>query len=189
MNFANKVTIFRILATPFFIGTILYYTPERDYLRFISLGIFLLAVLSDAIDGYIARTKSQRTKAGTILDPLADKILLSSAFICMYTKGSLNWGLNLPLWIVLVVITRDIIILLGSAVIYIVKQNLVLVPTKWGKFTTTFQMLSIICVLLRFSWTIYVWWTTALLTVISGIQYIRGGSKVLYVNENHGPHN
>jgi len=189
MNFANKITIFRILSTPFFVGTILYYSPQRDYLRFLSLGVFVLASLSDAIDGYIARTKGQKTKAGTILDPLADKLLLSSAFICLYAKESLNSGLNLPLWIVLVVISRDLIILLGSVVIFIVKQNLILVPTKWGKFTTALQMLAIISALLRLEITGYIWLVTAVLTVISGIQYIRGGFKVLYVNENHGFNN
>lgn len=186
MNFANKVTIFRILSTPFFIGTILYYTPQRDYLRFISLGIFLSAVLSDAIDGYIARTKAQHTKAGTILDPLADKVLLSSAFICIYAKGNLIGGFNFPLWIVLVVITRDLLILLGSAVIYVVKQNLVLVPTKWGKFTTAFQMTSIISVLLYLPAAQYIWLMTAVLTVISGVQYIRGGFRILYAPDNLG---
>ncbi len=185
MNFANKVTIFRILSTPFFIVTVLYYNPQRDFLRYIALGIFLLAVLSDAIDGYIARTKGQRTKAGSILDPLADKILLSSAFICIFTKTSLVDALNLPLWVVVLVITRDVIIILGSAVIYIVKGRLESVPTAWGKFATALQMASVASALIKFGFSYYIWIVAAILTLISGIQYIRGGLKILYVHENN----
>src|SRR3989338_7065868 len=89
LSFANKVTIVRILTVPFFIATVLYYAPERDYLRLAALCIFLVAVISDVIDGYIARTWKEKTKAGAILDPLADKLLLISAFICLYKIRSL----------------------------------------------------------------------------------------------------
>ena len=84
LTFANKVTVGRILLVPFFIATVLYLSDSRPNLRYIALGLFLLAVISDVIDGYIARTHHQKTKAGAILDPLADKILLISAFICLY---------------------------------------------------------------------------------------------------------
>ncbi len=82
LTFANKITICRILAVPFFIATVLYYSPQRDHLRYAALGIFLFAVISDVIDGYIARTRHQKTRAGAILDPLADKLLLISATGC-----------------------------------------------------------------------------------------------------------
>jgi len=157
MNFANKITIFRILAVPFFIASVLYYTPERDVLRYVSLGIFLLAIISDVVDGHIARTRRQRTKGGAILDPVADKILLISAFICLFLKDSFPQGIKFPLWIILFVISRDVIILLGSMIIYIVHGDLEIVPTKWGKLTTFFQTLSIIGILLQwqFSFTGY----------------------------------
>src|SRR3989338_5889283 len=87
LTFANKITICRILAVPFLIATLMYYSLERDYLRFVALGLFLFAVISDVIDGYIARTRNQKTIAGAILDPLADKILLISAFICLSMIG------------------------------------------------------------------------------------------------------
>ena len=69
LTLANKLTIGRILAVPFFIATVVYYTPERDYLRYVALGIFCLAILTDVIDGYVARTQNQKTVAGAILDP------------------------------------------------------------------------------------------------------------------------
>jgi len=179
LNFANRVTILRILAVPFFIGTIVYYSPEREYLKDIALGIFLIAVISDLIDGYIARTRKEKTKAGALLDPLADKLLLISAFICLYKVGNLLGPLKFPLWIILAVISRDVILLLGSMIIYIVHGNLTIEPTRWGKATTFFQILSILGVLLQIPFSPLVWYLTLILTMISGVGYIRQGIKVL----------
>ena len=189
MNFANKVSVFRILSVPFFAAFLLYYHPERDILRFLALGIFLLAVISDAIDGYIARIKKERTEAGTILDPLADKALLMSAFILIYTQDSLRAAVGFPLWVVLTVISRDIIILLGAAVIFFIRHNLNITTSVWGKLTTVFQMLTIISILLqlRLSWV--VWSIAVFFTVISGIDYIRKGFRVLYALNNKNSHN
>lgn len=185
LNFANKVTIFRILAVPFFIASVLYYNPQRDILRYVSLGIFLLAVISDIVDGYIARTQRQKTKGGAILDPLADKILLISAFICLFVKDNFPLGIKFPLWIILFVISRDTIILLGSMVIYLVHGELEIVPTKWGKLTTFFQSLAIIGILLQFKFSFIIWYATAFFTAISGFGYIRKGIKVLNVTNGH----
>ena len=79
MNLANRITILRVLLIPFFIACGLYYGDGREYLRFVALGIFLLATLSDAVDGGIARLKNQVTELGMILDPIADKLLIISA--------------------------------------------------------------------------------------------------------------
>ncbi len=185
LNFANKITLFRILAVPFFIASVLYYSPQRDTLRYISLGIFLLAVISDVIDGYIARTCRQQTKGGAILDPLADKALLISAFICLYVKDGFPLGIKFPLWVILSVISRDVIILLGSMIIYIVHGDLEIVPTKLGKLTTFFQTLCIIGILLQWQFSYFIWYATVALTAVSGFGYIRKGIKVLnVVNDN-----
>lgn len=179
MSFANKVSIFRIVSVPFFVTTILYYQPAKDYLRFLALGIFFLGVISDALDGFLARIMQQKTKAGAILDPLADKVMLSCAFIFIYLKDNLP-GMNIPLWLVIIVLSRDLIILLGSAVIYVIKDELILTPSKWGKYTTFFQMLTIIAVLLKFPDLKIIAAITAAFTVLSGIDYLRKGLKVLF---------
>lgn len=83
MNFANKISVFRILSVPFFVACLLYYSDQRQFLRIVALAIFCLAVVSDAVDGYIARKSKQHSPAGLILDPLGDKLLLMSAFICL----------------------------------------------------------------------------------------------------------
>lgn len=183
MNFANKISTFRILAVPFFIASLIYYNNfEREYLRFVALGIFVLGVISDAVDGYIARKSKQKSKAGLVLDPLGDKLLLMSSFICLgLTK---EFPLHFPLWVTFIVISRDCIILLGALVIYIVKQNIEVYPTKWGKLTTTFQMLSVIVVLLQWDFSYIIWWIAIFFTVFSGVDYVMKGFKILYAVDN-----
>ena len=176
-------TIGRILAVPFFIATVLYYSPERDYLRYVALGIFLFAVISDVIDGYIARTRNQKTIAGAILDPLADKMLLISAFICLYKIGVyFDPHLHLPVWLVVAVISRDVILLLGAMIIHLVQGKLIIDPTRWGKATTFFQVFCIIGALLQWPFVAVLWYVTLTLTVISGLGYIREGIKTLNAN-------
>ncbi len=182
MNFANKISTFRILSVPFFITSLIYYSPGNDIFRFVALGIFILGVISDAVDGYIARISKQQSKAGLILDPLGDKLLLMSAFIFLSPLSKLP--LNFPLWVTLIVISRDAIILLGTLVVYMIKQNIDIHPTKWGKLTTFFQMFSVILVLLQFRYAYIIWWPAVFFTLISGIDYIKRGFKILYALDN-----
>ncbi|MFH1640540.1 MAG: CDP-alcohol phosphatidyltransferase family protein, partial [Candidatus Omnitrophota bacterium] len=166
MNFANKISTFRILSVPFFIASLCYYSAERNYLRFVALGIFFLGVISDAVDGYIARKAKQNTKAGLVLDPLGDKLLLMSAFICLSLIR--EFAIKFPLWVTLIVISRDVIILLGALVIYMVKQKIDIFPTRWGKLTTAFQMTAVIFVLIQNGFSFLFWWIAAIFTIISG---------------------
>jgi cardiolipin synthase len=182
VNFANKISTFRILSVPFFIASLIYCSADRGYLRFIALGIFLLGVISDAVDGYIARKSKQYSKAGLVLDPLGDKLLLMSAFICLSLKN--EFPLRFPLWVTLIVISRDVMILLGALVIYIVKQEINISPTRWGKLTTAFQMCSVIAVLLQLRFSPILWWVAVFFTLISGIDYVKRGFKTLYALDN-----
>ena len=183
MNFANKVSTFRILSVPFFIACLVYYSPQRSIYRFLALFIFILGVISDAVDGYIARKSKQQSKAGLILAPLGDKLLLMSAYI--FLSQSSNFSLKFPLWVTFIVISRDAIIIMGTVVIYMVKQNIEIYPTRWGKLTTTFQMLSVILVLLQFELSFISWWLAVIFTVISGTDYIKRGFKTLYALDIH----
>ncbi|MCX5710678.1 MAG: CDP-alcohol phosphatidyltransferase family protein [Candidatus Omnitrophica bacterium] len=183
MNIANKISTFRILSVPFFVACFLYYSPSREYLRFAAFFIFVLGVISDAADGYIARKSKLQSKAGLVLDPLGDKLLLMSAFICLTFVD--RFDIKFPLWVTLIVISRDIIIILGAIVIYIVKQGIEVFPTRWGKLTTTAQMSAVIIVLLQWRFAFIFWWLAVILTVISGIDYVRKGFKVLYALDNH----
>lgn len=182
MNFANKISTFRILSVPFFIASIAYYSAERNFLRYIALAIFIIAAVSDAADGYIARKSGQQSKAGLLLDPIGDKLLLMSAFICL----TVNTGflIKFPLWVTLIVISRDVIIILGAIAIYIVKQSISIIPVKLGKFSTIFQMLSVVALLVQIRYSFVFWWLAVIFTVASGVVYINRGFKVLYASDS-----
>jgi len=182
MNFANKISIFRILTVPFFIACIIYYSPERPYLLYTALGLFILAAVSDAADGYIARRSQQISRAGMILDPLGDKLLLMSAFICLNLTTRLE--IRFPLWVILIVVSRDLIILLGVAVIYMVRQRMDVLPTRWGKCTTVSQVLAVLAVLLQLKFSFVFWWIAVFFSLLSGMNYVKIGFRILYALDN-----
>jgi len=179
MNLANRITIFRILLIPFFIASLLYYSEAKPYLRLVALVIFAIAAFTDAIDGGIARSRSQITELGTILDPIADKLLISSAFISLSIIGSIPSELRIPAGVVLAVITRDIIIVLGALIIYFLKGSIAIKPSWLGKITTFLQMLAILMILAVFKYNKFFVYPAVLFTIVSGIDYIWRGSKQL----------
>jgi len=179
MTFANKITLFRIISIPFFIAALALYTPERAYLKMVALGLFLLAVVSDVIDGALARAHRQKTPAGAILDPVADKTLLISAFLLLYRVAKAHLAVALPLWVVILVVSRDVILLIGGGLILMVDKNRSIEPTAWGKATTFFQMATVTGIILEIPAVRYVWWTMCLLTAASGVDYARRGIHAL----------
>ncbi|NOX97558.1 MAG: CDP-diacylglycerol--glycerol-3-phosphate 3-phosphatidyltransferase [Nitrospirae bacterium] len=182
MNLPNRITILRILLIPVFVIALAYYQVGKDWLRFFALGIFSLAVFTDALDGFFARTMGKRTKLGACLDPLADKLLLDVSFILLVTTESLPR--QLPFWLPVVVISRDVILLLGSVLIFIVVGDLKVQPSVLGKVTTVFQMGTVIFTLLNipFGLLLTIWILTLGLTIVSFFDYILKGSHLL--NEN-----
>ncbi len=177
MNLANKISIIRIILAPFFVASIVYAKFT------IALAIFLICVLSDALDGYIARTKGQETRLGTLLDPMADKLLLISAFVSLSMVSDLPAHLRFPPYVPLIVVSRDVLIILGCMVIYLLKGKIDISPTRLGKTTTVFQMISIVSILIRFPHSGILWNITIILTILSGLDYLRSGSRML--NETH----
>lgn len=183
LTFANKVTVGRILLVPFFIATVLYFSPDRQYLRWIALVFFLTAVVSDLIDGYIARVYRQKTRAGAILDPLADKLLLISAFICLYIRRGNFTEIAFPLWFVVPIISRDVILLLGTMIIHLVTGRMEIEANRSGKATAFLQNVCVLGMLLQWSFTRIFWYAALVATIISGVIYIKEGIKL--INE-HG---
>jgi cardiolipin synthase len=184
LTLANQLTIGRLLMVPFFIVAVLYYSPDNDYMRFIALGIFLAAVILDVLDGYVARKFNQETKAGAILDPLADKILLISAYICLYKIGVLFDTVRFPLWLVVAVISRDVILLLGGMVIHLFNGDINVNPTVWGKATVFLQVLAVIGILMQWQFFSHFWYVILILVVISGVDYILKGVRELNSGAN-----
>jgi len=179
MNIANMMTLIRILAVPFFISSIVYYQASQDYLRYVALGIFLVAIVTDIIDGYVARRYHQDTKIGAILDPLADKLLLMSAFICLYIVKDLAAPVAIPLWILLIVISRDAILLLGGAAVYLTRGGIDVVPSRLGRLTAFSQVVAIVGVFLHLPFFPALWFIVGILSIASGADYLHNGAKVL----------
>ncbi len=180
MNIANHLSVLRILLVPVFISSLLYYSPDRAYFHQVSIFIFILACMTDGVDGYLARKLDLKTALGSYLDPIADKLLLLSGFLSLSFMSHLPAAMRIPAWVTIPVITRDAVILIGSFIIFLTTGNLKAEPLFIGKLTTVFQM---ICLFLA------LWPAPALLqliffigvvmlTLISGIQYIKIGGRL-----------
>ena len=138
MNLPNKLTMLRVILIPFFVAFMLLSGAEYSY-KWIALGIFITASLTDLLDGKIAREYNLVTNFGKLMDPLADKMLVSAALICLTAMG------RLEAWIVIVIISREFII---SGLRQIAADNgIVIAASYWGKYKTTFQMV-MICLLI-----------------------------------------
>jgi CDP-diacylglycerol--glycerol-3-phosphate 3-phosphatidyltransferase len=196
MTTANKITVTRILLIPIFVMMAIYYGRgvqaghPKDWQRFLAIFLFLVASASDGIDGYVARKYNQRSKLGVVLDPIADKGLLLAAII---TLSFSNWTYEFPLWFPVLVITRDVVILLGTALLHYLVGSVQVKPTWTGKTATALQMVAISMVLLQlnfFQKTVEVFGQSVefnfldipvtlagIFTLISGIGYVMTGIR------------
>ena len=175
MNLANKLTMLRILMIPVFIA-VLVYSKDRDIVyRYIALGIFIIASATDALDGYVARKYNMITDFGKLMDPLADKILVSSALIILIELG------NISSWIVSIVIAREFII--SGIRLIATEKNIIIAASPLGKLKTVSQMLSVILMLLSIKAISLITdlsiWLMCILSVISLLDYIIKNKKVL----------
>lgn len=181
MNLPNLITLLRILIIPFFVMLLIYGLAGW------ALGVFVLTAVTDVVDGYIARSRAQRTPLGATLDPLADKLLLTTAFLTLAYMGVL------PAWLAILVVSRDVIIVFGSLLIHLTSGGVRIEPTRMGKLTTTSQVLTVSFGLLfnLTGWGDWAMWTCVVLaaafTVVSGVQYVyRGMTGVHQGNRIHG---
>ncbi|MFH1097922.1 MAG: CDP-diacylglycerol--glycerol-3-phosphate 3-phosphatidyltransferase [Candidatus Desantisbacteria bacterium] len=179
MTLANKITILRILLVPVFVIFITYgYYKSILAFQYAALGVFIFCILTDALDGFIARTFNQQTALGIFLDPLADKLLLVSAFIFL----GLSFVNKIPLWVSILVVGREFIILIGWLVVYLFStEKNSLKPSILGKITTFFQMIAILLCLINLPYQYLRWiiFLTVAVTIISTVDYILRGSKKL----------
>lgn len=174
MNLPNKLTILRVIMIPFFVLFMLVpiIGPED---KWIALALFIVASLTDLLDGHIARKYDLVTNFGKFMDPLADKLLVCSALICLVELG------RIPSWMVIVIIAREFII---SGFRLIASDNgVVIAASYWGKFKTTFQMIMICLMIANLEplhlFTDIVMWIALLLTVISLMDYLFKNKEVM----------
>lgn len=176
MNLPNKLTTFRVILIPFFVFFML--APNMTGINhYIAAAIFIVASLTDLLDGKMARKYNLVTNFGKFMDPLADKLLVCSAMICLIQTG------QLAAWIVVIIIAREFII---SGFRLIASDNgVVIAASYWGKFKTTFQMLMVIVLILNVQMPFFqilgkiLTYAALILTVVSLIDYIVKNKDVL----------
>ena len=171
INLPNSLTVVRIILIPVFITAIIYQKHQQ------ALFLFALAALTDLLDGFIARIANQKTALGTFLDPLADKLLLTSSFILFSFYG---W---IPLWLTITVISRDLIVVIGWFLLNLITHDVKIEPVLLGKAAIALQLITIAFVLLGINLTSikppaeFLFTATAVLTAVSGMQYVYKGLR------------
>lgn len=178
MNLPNKLTMFRVVLIPFFV--VLLLVDITPYDNWIALVIFIVASLTDLLDGKIARKYNLVTNFGKFMDPLADKLLVCSALICLVEME------RIAAWMVIVIIAREFII---SGFRLVASDNgVVIAASYWGKFKTTFQMVMICLMIANLEElslvTMIVTWAAVILTVVSLADYLIKNRGVMQENKS-----
>ena len=180
MNLANKLTVLRMILVPIFLICAMINTATANV---IALAIFVIASITDKLDGYIARSRNEITNFGKFMDPLADKLLVTCALILLVERGVI------AAWVVVVIIAREFIV--SGLRTLAASQGVVIAASNWGKLKTAIQMIAIIMGLLSLvynpEWlnittqvTIYL---AAVITIISGVDYFVKGKDIININE------
>ncbi len=175
MNLPNKLTVLRMILIPFFVLSLMVFGGRIQLLRYLAASIFIVASLTDMLDGKIARKYNLVTNFGKFMDPLADKLLVCSALICLVELG------QLPAWMVIVIVSREFII--SGFRLVAAEQGIVIAASYWGKFKTTFQMIAVILMIVNLPvlglLTSACTWIALILTIVSLVDYLMKNHKVL----------
>lgn len=179
MNIPNLITLLRIILVPVVVILLI----QGFFLK--ALIVFIIAGLSDALDGFLARVLNQKTELGAYLDPIADKALLASTFITLSVLHVI------PGWLTVIVISRDFIILLGISVLSIMSFPVEIRPLFISKITTAVQLATVLLALSARSmpeqvhpmWLETLYWVTALFTIVSGLHYMARGLRLINNND------
>ena len=175
MNLPNKLTIIRVCLIPFFVAALLFDHGNNYTMRIVANVLFIVASLTDFLDGKIARKYNLVTNFGKFMDPLADKLLVCSALICLIELG------QLPAWVVIIIISREFII--SGFRLVAADNGVVIAASYWGKFKTTFQMAAVILMIFNIPAltlvTNIVVVIAVALTIISLVDYVAKNIKIL----------
>ena len=178
MNLPNKLTVLRVVLVPFFVAALLI-SKSVEPMKWAALVLFIVASLTDLLDGKIARKYNLVTTFGKFMDPLADKVLTISGMICLIELG------RIPSWIVVIIVAREFII--SGFRLIATEHGIVIAANYWGKFKTTFQMIMIILMIMNIPKlglvTDIVMWIALLLTIISLATYIMQNMEVVRTME------
>ena len=180
LTIPNLITLFRIIITPLFIIFLIQGNYRKAFV------VFVLAGVSDLADGLIARGWQQKSRLGSYLDPLADKVLMAASFV------TLSIYHQIPSWLTVVVLSRDVTLATGVLIFRLADIPLTVRPSLAGKWTTTFQLITVGFVLLSKIWAFpplvlpVFFWVTGILTSVSGLQYFYRGIKQMNRFQGNG---
>jgi cardiolipin synthase len=199
LSWANRMTILRILlVVPFVICMLKINSPEfspamRNMIRYLSFGIFLVMAISDTLDGYFARKNRQITRLGAFLDPIADKLLITSACLLLSSqRARVSDEFVLPSTVVVLIIGKDLLLIIGFIIVYFLTSELFVAPVLIGKIANGLQMAMVGAILVApeisrvipgWIWLLRtVWWAAACAAILAMLIYIRNGSR--YIEEH-----
>jgi CDP-diacylglycerol--glycerol-3-phosphate 3-phosphatidyltransferase len=196
LSWANRITILRILLIVPFVSFMLKINdPDLGVgwqvaMRYLAIGIYLVMAVSDGVDGYLARTRKQVTRLGAFLDPTADKLLITSACLLLASQRSAVEGFLLPPTVVVLIIGKDLFLLIGFVILYLITSQ-VRIHTVWiGKVATALQLSMVAGILIGpevslvigegWLWFLRVlWWSAASAAILATLVYIRNGSRYI----------
>lgn len=195
LNWATRITIFRILLVIPFVSCMLKINdPElspalQTAMRYVSIVFFLVMAISDAIDGYLARRRNQTTKLGAFLDPLADKLLMTCACLLLASQRAQVEGFLLPPTVVVLIIGKDLFLLIGFLIVYLITLQVRIEPVFVGKAATILQLSMVAGILIAPEVTVvlpgwiwflrFLWWSAAGTAICATLIYIRNGSRYI----------
>jgi cardiolipin synthase len=201
LNWANRITIFRILLIVPFVSLMLKTNDvalrdgAQNAMRYVAILTFLLMAISDGVDGYLARTRDQITRLGAFLDPVADKLLMISACLLLASQRGHVRGFLLPPTVIVLIIGKDLFLLIGFAIVYLITSQIHIAPVFVGKLATTLQLLMVAAILIGpeastvlpgWIWLLRaLWWSAAGTAILATLIYIRNGSRYIEKYENN----
>lgn len=200
LSWANRITILRILLIVPFISCMLKINDAEfgNVMRYIAIVIFLFMAISDAFDGYMARRNRQITRLGAFLDPMADKLLITSACLLLISKQGSVEDFPLPSTVVVLIIGKDVVLTLGFVTLYFITSKIYTAPIFVGKVATTLQLSMVAGILLGpeissilpgWIWFLrVVWWSAAGTAILASIIYIRNGIRYYEEYEHDAGH-
>ena len=193
LNWANRITILRILLIAPFVIFMLKINDAsldpnlRNLMRYIATFIFAVMAVSDAFDGFLARKKKQITQLGAFLDPMADKLLMTSACLLLYSNRGHIDDFRLPSTVVVLIISKDLLLLIGFIVVYFTTSQIRIAPVFVGKLATTLQLIMVSAILIApevsllihgWIWFLrFLWWSAAATAILATLIYIQNGTR------------
>ena len=195
LSWATRVTLLRVLLIVPFVSCMLHINaPElrestRIVLRHIAVVLLVCMAVGDALDGFLARHCRQVTRLGAFLDPVADKLLITSSCLLLVSQRGHVGPFILPATVVVLIIGKDVLIVIGFAIVYFVTGRIYVVPTVLGKAATVLQLVMVGCVLIApeasevfagyETWLSVVWWSAGGASILATLVYIRAGSRYI----------